>query len=263
MNPLNALTTATRTLFAAPAGHAGFTLQREPDLLAAWGPSPSPLLNYVLDATITDSPQALVDRVFDAADGRGFVWKLPPGSPAGLADVLLANGFVELPPSVPIWGPIPDAVDTIAAAFEAATPVRDGAAYRKWLVPFQAAFGVGQADADHLHAAAVSRGFASEDPVQHVFIERDGHVVAAGTLVTDGGPMAGAFNIAVDPEARRQKLGTAILAALAKQAHDRGCTHIGQFSTVEGVPLYTPHGDVHDDALRNLVWMGGPRVART
>ncbi|MCA9568104.1 MAG: GNAT family N-acetyltransferase [Myxococcales bacterium] len=256
---IHLLTRATRALFTAPAAHPGWTVVEDDELLTAFAPSGSPLLNYVLRAEPAGDPAALVARTLAMAGPRGLVWKVAPTDRGaeGVARALLDRGLVELPSSTPIWGPIPEDVETIVATLQPATDVRDGSAYRRWCVPFARAFHVPEADVELLVEAAVARGFADDDPIQHVLVERDGEPVACGTLVVDPSGLAGAFNVAVDPQHRREGLGTAVLGALALRARRAGCTEIGQFSTPEGMPLYDPHGRAHPSALRNFLWMGG------
>lgn len=243
---------ATRHLFHSTAGYGGFAA--DPHIDATWSPTPLPLLNYVLEGA-GDDAGATIDRVLAQADGRGFIWKVPPGEHA-LAEALEAHGFVPLPPSVPMSGPIPAEVEQIAAALPSFRRVRTARHYDRWLEPFAAAFGLIEPATGLLRAAAVERGFAPDDAIQHVFIEADGVSVASGTVVLLDPEIAGVFNLAVHPSARRRGYGTAVLAALAVVAHRAGRTVLGQFSTPDGVPLYQPFATTHAEPLRNYLWMG-------
>lgn len=247
MSDLHTLTRTTRALFGALGGHAGWRRIDDPDLQLTLSPTAHPALNVVTGGTD-------VDRALSEAGGRGLLWKVLPDE-ADHAETLLRRGFHELPPSVPVVGPIPPEVLAIAAALPAARPVESDADLRAWLVPFGTTFGLGPAECDALHAGTLARGLHHGDVRHHVLFMDDAPVVS-GTLVLDGS-FGAVFNLAVHPSARRKGLGTAMLASLAREAHLRGADRLGQFSTPEGVPLYAPHGTVWADRpLRNFLWTG-------
>jgi ribosomal protein S18 acetylase RimI-like enzyme len=247
MNP--ALSATTRALFAALGGHAGWLCVDTPTLRGTFSPSAHPALNVVFAGDDIDAALRL--------SAGGLTWKLLPDADPRLADRLRARGFVELPPSVPIVGPIPDAVEAIAATLPRAERVADADDARAWLAAFSAGFGLPAVAAKHLLGAMVSRGFDADDPIQH-FVLRDGALASAsGTLVRGPHGLGGVFNLAVHPEARRRRAGTGMLASIARHAHQAGLRELGQFSTPEGVPLYRPYGEVDADRpLRNFIWMG-------
>jgi GNAT superfamily N-acetyltransferase len=250
MNPtdLDNLWATSEALFTAMSPLPGFVRDEHGGMLACWSPVVDPVANYVLRA----AGAAQIDVVLDRAGGRGFVWKVAPhhAGATELARALAARGFRELPSSVAVLGTIPPDPGAFLPAGLRCVRVASPDTHRVWLRPFAAAFDVPQATCALLAAAGQALGY---DTMEHLVLLAADTPVACGTLLLGDDALGAVFNLAVDPAARRQGHGTAMLAALAVRARELGATRLGQFSTPEGVPMYALHGTVHDQVVRQFV----------
>lgn len=76
-------------------------------------------------------------------------------------------------------------------------------------------------------------------------IARDRGGVVGQAIVNMTGGVAGLFNVAVHPRARRRGIGRALTAAAMRLAQELGATEMGLNATPEGVALYTGLGFRH------------------
>jgi putative acetyltransferase len=81
-------------------------------------------------------------------------------------------------------------------------------------------------------------------------------VVGFGELVAEAGEIRAVY---VRPDRVRQRVGSALLAALEAEAHDRSVARLSLRSTVNAVPFYERYGYVSDGADVAVV-RGGVRL---
>jgi GNAT superfamily N-acetyltransferase len=86
----------------------------------------------------------------------------------------------------------------------------------------------------------------------HVLAWMYGRAVGAGTLIASGG-VAGVYNVATVPSARRQGVAAAVMAALHERALELGYPGTALASSSMGIPLYDRLG-YHPDGFQ-FAWV--------
>lgn len=76
-------------------------------------------------------------------------------------------------------------------------------------------------------------------------VARDRHGILGQAIVNMTDEIAGLFNVAVHPEARRRGIGRALTAAAMRVARENGATRMALNATDEGLGLYTGLGFEH------------------
>lgn len=100
----------------------------------------------------------------------------------------------------------------------------------------------------------------SQVPVVHWLIARDRNGVLGQAIVNLTDEIAGLFNVAVHPDARRRGIGTALTIAAMRVAREHGATRIALNATAEGLPMYRNLGFSHDGD--GMTWFLPARRAR-
>jgi ribosomal protein S18 acetylase RimI-like enzyme len=98
------------------------------------------------------------------------------------------------------------------------------------------------------------------DPAVHWLIARDRNGVLGQAIVNLTDEIAGLFNVAVHPEARRRGIGTALTMTAMQTAREHGATHVALNATAEGLPMYRSLSFSHDGD--GMTWFLPARRAR-
>ena len=91
-------------------------------------------------------------------------------------------------------------------------------------------------------------------------IARDRRGILGQAIVNLTGEIAGLFNVAVHPEARRRGIGSALTIAAMHVAREQGAARIALNATAEGLPMYRNLGFRHEGD--GMTWFLPARRAR-
>ncbi|MDD1765016.1 MAG: GNAT family N-acetyltransferase [Methanomassiliicoccales archaeon] len=248
-------TTYYEAITALSTGISGSFSRREPDMIIYSSGIPMALLNGVIDPRFGASD--LLERTEAAMShfkktGLPMRWVLGPSStPSELGDFLLNHGFVSegTTPGMAIdlrtvsRGPLPSGLeiqqvedreslrtcgDTMADGFEIPGNIRDG--WRELI--------------DGYGMSSTRRWFLGS---------LDGDPVAVSLLVLHE-DVAGVYNIATIPVARRKGIGTAITREPLQIAKDVGYDVAVLEASEMGLPIYRRLGFKELCEFRTYVW---------
>lgn len=214
-------------LFAAFAGFG-----RMPQVEFSDGPEamwfctgvPFPLLNGVFRARF--APEAVdrgIERLLDLFKARRVPmiwWTGPATRPADLGNRLVAHGLTHA-------GDSPGMAADLSALMETTRPPgltieqANAETLSDWLRPFARGFDIPQFAANAMADFLVTVGFGGSGPWRHYVGRRDGEHVACSSLFLGAG-VAGIYNVAIIPEARRRGLGAAMTLAPLHEARATG-----------------------------------------
>jgi ribosomal protein S18 acetylase RimI-like enzyme len=132
--------------------------------------------------------------------------------------------------------------------------VSDPARLETWAGVFAAGFGV----PDHFAAAfkELLNGIGLGLPFRHYLGILNGRPAASSTLFLDES-VAGIYNVAVVPAARRQGLGAAITLAALQEARQMGCATGALQSSEMGYRVYQRLGFRQVSTINNYFWSAG------
>jgi GNAT superfamily N-acetyltransferase len=218
--------------------------------------------NGVSRATLTEATaDARIAAVLARLRERGVPgtwWVSPFSRPADLEQRLLAHGFAG-PSEAPAMsldlgalsaelGPCPAGV-TIER-------VRDAALLRAWTEASAEGFDAPPVMTERLAAGVVKLDHGEQAPTRF-YLARDGGVpVATAALVLAAG-VAGIYNIATVPHARRRGIGAAITVAPLREARALGYRLAILRATAMGAPVYRRLGFQEDFAYHDYTWQPG------
>lgn len=187
---------------------------------------PFPLFNHIY---LTRLPPENIDarieevRRLYAEHRLPFFWSTGPfTSPPGLGTRLESRGL-RCVQQLPGMAADLRALDEDAPSLAGLTVerVRDAEVAREYVEVMRAGFGMPEFTAEPLFGILSALGFAEEAPFGHYVGRLDGEVLATASLSLAAG-VAGIFNVATLPAARRRGLGTALTLAALRDARGRG-----------------------------------------
>lgn len=203
---------------------------------------PFPLFNSVLRARLDpDRADATIASVQAAARERGVPvlwWTGPSTRPTDLGARLVARGFArmatapgmamdlhELRPAPPTGGGV------------ALQTVEDADALRAWSETMVAGFGMPAYLEETFAAFYAACGSLLGPPHVNVLATVDGRPAATASMLLGGG-VAGLYNLATLPGARRRGIGHALTVAALQRARAHGYRVAILHASAMAVPLY-------------------------
>lgn len=208
---------------------------------------PHPILNSVLEArltsdTIKDELEAIM-APFKEKNHPVFWYTWPTSTPADLSDHLLAYGFTLSHHSpamladlskLPAKTPLPDNVRI--------EYVSNDAMLNDWMKPLIAGFQLPEMVNDFFHDCFKKIGYSEDIPVQNYVAYLDDEPATCATLFLDKNNIAGIWDVATMPQARKKGLGTAITWAGCDAARKKGYEHAVLLASEMGYPIYEKLG---------------------
>jgi ribosomal protein S18 acetylase RimI-like enzyme len=185
-----------------------------------------PFFNGVMDARFLPTEaeariEATLDR-FRARDLPLSWWVFPASTPVDLGDRLQAHGLDHVSDALGM------AVDLRALNEDVRAPlgleierVSDVEALKGWIYPMATCFGFPDFGTDFMLDAYARIGFDPVSPWSHYLGRLEGEPIACSSLFIGAG-VAGVYNVATLPEARRQGIGTALTLAALRAGRERG-----------------------------------------
>jgi GNAT superfamily N-acetyltransferase len=236
-----------------------FLLHDEPDMLwtitdvRSW-----PLFNSILCARLArHSADAAIEAAIQRARSRkvGLMWWVGPStSPPDLSNRLQAHGFVsagDVPGMAMDLRKLPP--DSIMVEDLRIAEVKDASQLATWSHVCAAGFGMpGDAEAVWL-SWFTSLATASDIPIRHYVGWWKGEPVATSTVFFAAG-VAGIYNVATLPQARRHGIGAAVIVAPLRDALAAGYQIAILQSSKMGRGVYSRIGFQEHCAFNLYAW---------
>ncbi len=236
----------------------------DPEVLWSITNIPGAIFNSVLRARISSGR---VDAVIEETIARGrersvpLLWWVGPDSrPANLGPRLLAHGFaldaslLGMAAELTMLDPAP--VGPIGLAIET---VADDGTLRTWCNVLAAGFGMPDFLADAFFSLFRSLGYAMPS-LRNYIGWLDGHAVATSTLFLGAG-VAGIYDVATIPGARRKGIGAAVTARGLLDARAMGYRTAVLQASALGAGVYRNLGFVEQCVTEHYVWGGASAQA--
>lgn len=237
----------------------GGSVEVSDDLTLLISGIPAAAFNAVVRANLAE---ATADARIAAVQARlrehgvpGMWWVSPFSQPADLERRLLAHGFAG-PDTSPAMSLDLGGLSADLAPCPAGVTierVRDAAVARVWAETSGAGFEMPSAITARL-AEGVVRLDLGEHASTHLYLARDGGVPVATAVLAPAAGVAGLYNIATMPHARRQGIGAAITVAPLREARALGY-HLAILTASDmGAPVYRRLGFQEDFTYRGYTW---------
>lgn len=164
-------------------------------------------------------------------------WVGPSTQPADLPRLLQTRGLIHLDDNPGMAIDLGQAQVELTGAPGAIKRVSNPGELKKWVHPIAATFEFPDTVTRLYVEALADQGFDENGQWQHYAAYLDGEVVGASSMFLGAG-VAGIYNVAVLPSARRKGVGTALTQAPLSNARARGYRVGILHSTDEGFNLY-------------------------
>jgi ribosomal protein S18 acetylase RimI-like enzyme len=223
---LEALDRHDREVSATYARALGGYVEDRPDVLVYVTGLPAPFANGAKAPRLAEaSADATIERtrqLLTAAAVPG-TWSVGPlATPADLGERLEQAGFVREFDLLMMAADIGDMdLDLERPPDLRVRRVDADEAHREWLHVMEGGFGMPSGHTATIDATARAVGFDSDAPWVRFVAAADGMPVASSGLMLFGG-VAGIYNVATLPEARRRGFGEAMTLAAVRYGRDRG-----------------------------------------
>jgi ribosomal protein S18 acetylase RimI-like enzyme len=232
----------------------------DPDILWSISKIPIPRFNNVLRARI--SPDC-IDSVIDTAITRCKLnkvpllwWTGPATHPADLEKYLMAHGLThkEDKPgmAVDIFHLREDPPAPAGLIIEQVTELKT---LEKWCKVNGVGFGLPDSAIDAFLDFNSELGFNSQMPLHNYIGWLKGEPVATSTLVLAAG-VAGIYNVATVPEARRMGIGNAMTLNLLREARAKGYRVGVLYASKMGINVYLKMGFKEFCTIGQYLWEG-------
>ena len=229
-----------------------------PDLLWSLTGLPIPLFNSVMRARLAP---AEADAAIAAVVARGrsrdvplLWWTGPSSRPADLGERLKAGGFVhveDVPGMAADLRDLPgDLPPTPGLVVERVT---DAKTLRHWCTAMCAGYEMLAAFGDTYYDCVISLGLGPQATVRHYLSRLDGEPVASATLLPAAG-VAGIYDVATVPAARRRGIGAAMTVQALRDAREDGYRFAVLHSSAAGLPLYRRLGFSEYCSFGQFIW---------
>lgn len=258
-----ALVRAVEANLASTMGLFGLSekveMHREPHMQWHMTDVPFPLFNGVLGLRLAEEDaEAAIASLLVRARVRHvpfMAWVGPSDRPLDLSARLTRSGFVQTPPSPGMvldlaeLGPEPPAPEgfTIEA-------VTDGAALERWAHACVEGFEMPAFVEAPLLETLRAIDQTPDAPMRHYLGLLDGAPAAAAT-VSFGAGVAGVYNVATVPSARRRGIGRAITHRALEEGRRAGYRYAVLQASPEGAPLYREMGFREVCTIDTYLWM--------
>jgi len=237
----------------------GVDVHDDPELLWLISPIAYPLFNSALRPRftpdgVTAGIEAIIAR-YRAANVPALWWTGPTTTPADLGAHLTAQGFIggEETPGMAADLRRLNADIPMPAGFTI-EKVTDTATLRLWCRPFAVAFELPDFVIDPLIELYDPAGFGAGITLDNYVGRLDGEPVAASSVYYGAG-VAGIYNVATVPEARRQGIGALMTLAPLLEARAAGYRAGILHSSAMGVNVYRRLGFEEYCQIRHYVWL--------
>jgi ribosomal protein S18 acetylase RimI-like enzyme len=212
--------------FLLTMGRAGGAEEvRSPRLAWTIGGSPIDYHNAVVRADLSEpEAEAVSSEVASRLKAQGVpgVWHLGPSmKPANLREILLRGGWKHIGDEPGMAGDLRSLRPTEAPNGVTIREVASEADLEVWTSTLEQGFGEGPMEAAWAGEVFGRMGLAGQSGWRHYLAFRDGHSVAAASVLTSCG-VAGLYFVFTIPEQRRSGIGSAITVAALNSASSKG-----------------------------------------
>lgn len=228
----------------------------DPDMLWTITDIRFPLFNSVLRARLeTDKIDASIEATLSRFKARNVPmlwWTGPATSPKTLGVLLEAHGLKHELDSPGMAADLHALNEDLPQPDLKIELVDDAESLRMWSQIVTTGFAMPSFVADALFDFCLSVGFGAS-PVRNYYGLLKGETVTASTLFLGAG-VAGLYNVATLPAARRQGVGTAITLETLREARALGYRNGVLFSSELGVGVYRKLGFQEYCKIGHYVW---------
>jgi GNAT superfamily N-acetyltransferase len=247
-------------LFRSIGSWSRAQFHEDADVLRLYTGIPVALLNSVLGARIDPScADERIGEVLAAYQATGtpmMWWTGPTTQPADLARRLEARGLTFASESPGMAADLPRLRDDLPPT-EGLTimAAEDRAALEQWLEPFAAGFELPDFASRAVFDIVAEISMASPHIFRNYVGLLDGQPVASCSLLFSAG-VAGIYNVATLPAARRRGVGAAITLAAMRVAREHGYRFAVLQATEMGYPVYRRLGFEECCKFTHYIWQG-------